>query len=762
MSRATPDPLAAEFAQATRLHQQGQLDAAERGYRQVLARNAEHAGALGMLGTIALQRGLPLDALPLLEAAVQRVADNPNTWHNLGRARKDSGQGDAALLAYRRACALQPEQPQFQWSLAALLLERNALAEAEPLVRRILARQPEHAHACRALAAILYQQGPDADALAWHDRLTALVGAEPAVLVQRCALLRRLGRDAEARHELEALCRLAPELARAHFDLGNVLFDLHELQAARAAFEHALRLSPLAAEIHHNLGKLLLAMDADHAACVAFQRCLDLDPAFPGAYTGLSTAWRRLERLDEALAAAEKGVQRHPEQSADWGARGLALVALRRVDEALESFRHVLDLDPEDLGACSTHGAALRAADAPAQARALIEAGLARHPDAHILLGNLAVILTDLGDLEGAVAAYDRAIDLQPAHATHYANRASALLQLDRRAAGRADYRYALTLQPDYPEVEMSLGMLDLSEGNFAAGWIGYRARVRRPDLKALLPSFDAPRWQGEVLPAGRTVLVYAEQGFGDTLQFVRLVPQVVTRGIQVLLRVQRPLHSACAAMPLGVVSLHADGDPLPPFDLQCSLLDLPLALGLTVDHIPPPCVPVIDAARAERWQRRLGPRLRPRIGLAWSGNAAHANDRQRSVPLAQLLPLLPQEFEYHVVQKDIRPADAALLGDYPEVVVHAPALDDFLDTAALLQQLDGLLSVDTSVAHLAGTLGVPTALLVTLRPDFRWMYDRSDSPWYPSVRLYRQTTPSRWDEVLAAAIADLPRVSAA
>ena len=315
---------------------------------------------------------------------------------------------------------------------------------------------------------------------------------------------------------------------------------------------------------------------------------------------------------------------------------------------------------------------------------------------------------------------------------------------------------------PDLADFRMNLGMLDLVEGNWPQGWQRYEARLEIAEHRTRHPQAAlAPPWDGSPLAADRTLLLWGEQGLGDSLQFVRLLERLPVQGTTVLLHVPEALHAVLADLPSRVP--HADlqlvraGTPLPRIDCQLSLLSLPQRLGLTEATLPPfrPWLS-LDPQRQQAWQERLGARQRPRVGLVWSGNPRHTNDRNRSLPLAELLAALPPQLDYHLVQKDLRDEDRALLAQRPELRWHGEALHDFADTAALLANLDHLVTVDTSVAHLAGGLGLPFSLLLASRPDFRWMLGRSDSPWYPTARLYRQCVPRDWAPVLAEAFAEL------
>jgi hypothetical protein len=299
-----------------------------------------------------------------------------------------------------------------------------------------------------------------------------------------------------------------------------------------------------------------------------------------------------------------------------------------------------------------------------------------------------------------------------------------------------------------------------LVTGDYAAGWRGFELRWKRPEMLAYASGGSAPLWLGEAPVAGRTLLLRSEQGLGDTIQMLRYVPRLAAEGASVLLAVQPPLETLAAAVP-GVSALVRLGDPIPPHDLQAPLMSLPLAMGTLADTVPwdGPYL-TVPPGQAEAWTARLGPRRGLRVGLAWSGNPKHLNDRNRSLALVALEPLLREDAEFVSLQKDYAPADRARLAELG-VANHAAALHDLADTAGLIAQMDLVIAVDTSVAHLAGAMGKPVWLLLPFAGDFRWGVEGERTPWYPSARLFRQAAPGGWAGVIgrvAQALAARPR----
>jgi tetratricopeptide (TPR) repeat protein len=310
------------------------------------------------------------------------------------------------------------------------------------------------------------------------------------------------------------------------------------------------------------------------------------------------------------------------------------------------------------------------------------------------------------------------------------------------------DYRQAIALDPESADIRYNIGQLALLQGNFAQGWPAYEYRRLIKEARAVPPrQLPQAAWMGEYPLEGKRIFLHAEQGLGDTIQFCRYVSMVASRGAHVTLEVQAALGDLCRNLD-GVSQLILAGEGVPPADYQCSLMSLPGAFRTTMDTIP--CrIPYLraDSSKVSRWQETLGPGRRPRIGLVWSGNPRNSNDHHRSVPLARWVTHLPDRFDYIGLQADIRDADRQTLRTYGKITTFEA---DLSETAALMQALDLVVSVDTSLAHLSAALGKETWILLPFLPDWRWLLDRSDTPWYPTATLYRQAAPGDWESAFA------------
>jgi tetratricopeptide (TPR) repeat protein len=465
-------------------------------------------------------------------------------------------------------------------------------------------------------------------------------------------------------------------------------------------------------------------------------------------------------RLADALRFLAAAVARNPSSAEALSDLGLAQHASERYADALASHAAALALAPDNPDLLNRHAVALLRLEQPEEALAGLARVLAIAPDHADAWGNRGNVHVSLNQPVEAIAAYDAARRIAGDTAQLLTNRAHALRRLDRVEDAVVELRKALALRADFAEAHFELGMALLALGDFDDGWPEYEWRWATAAFAPSRRGFTSPLWTGAQSVAGKTVLLHAEQGLGDTIQFVRFAPMVARLGATVILEVQPELVSLLDTVS-GAARVVARGSKLPPFDLHCPLMSLPRAFQTRPATIPAaPSYLDVPAGRTRRPDDEL-PSRRPVVGIAWAGRRSHHNDRSRSMPLACAAPLFRRP-DLHLVslQRDPRDGDAAILRGAPNVLDLADVPADLADTAALMSRLDAVVSVDTALAHLAGALGKPLFLLLPHAADFRWMRGRDDSPWYPSARLLRQPAPGDWDSVIAqldARLRDLP-----
>lgn len=439
-------------------------------------------------------------------------------------------------------------------------------------------------------------------------------------------------------------------------------------------------------------------------------------PRQPEIHYNLGYAFQQLGLLDAAIQAYGQSIALVPSDADALMARGHVLVTLQRFEEAARDFANAVKLVPQNADAWNNYG------------NALLE--LSREPE--------------------AIEAYDKALALRPGFTQALFNKGKALAALERYVEAGDVYEAALAINPNYEEAKWHLSWVRLVLGDFAAGWKLFESRWSVAELGTLRRYPQLPQWLGNESIAGKSLLLYNEQGLGDTLQFCRYLPALQAMGAKVSLAVQPPLVSLLAGQWPGVPVAESFAD-VSGFDLATPLMSLPLALGTTLQTIPMgvPYIHVPELAASVRHDR-------PRVGLVWSGSTLHKNDKNRSMSIESLAPLFELPVDWVCLQPEIRDADATWLAAHPEVHLERPALKDFVETAQIIAGLDLVVTVDTSVAHLAGALGKPVWILLPTGCDYRWLLEREDSSWYPTARLFRQAERGNWSAVVSRVAAAL------
>jgi Tfp pilus assembly protein PilF len=534
----------------------------------------------------------------------------------------------------------------------------------------------------------------------------------------------------QAEQLYQQILRQAPGHADAHHMLGVLAYQAGRLGEAEARYRECLRLRPDHADAQNNLGLLLVNQGKPGEAAAHLQQALRLRPDFPEAHNNLGIALLNQGKPAEAVGFFRQALRLQPDFPQAYNNLGNAFKEQRQFDQAEANYREALRLRP---GFAEVHN-------------------------------NLGFLFVNQGKLGEAVASFREMARLQPGSPEAYNSLGNALQAQGQLEEAEASYREALRLRPDFVEAHFSRALGLLQSGDYARGWPEYEWRWRRPRTPPR--PFQQPRWDGGPL-GGRTILLYCEQGLGDAIQFVRYAPLVKDRGGAVVLECPGaliPLLSTCPGIDRPV----ARGQPLPDFDVQVPLLSLPGLLGTTLQTVPAQ-VPYLFAEekRVERWRRVLGPPPGLKVGIIWQGNPQHPADYVRSIPLAQFAPLAGVE-GVRLVSLQKGPGVEQLrelAGRFP-VTELSEELDAeggaFLDTAALMKSVDLVVTSDTAAAHLAGALGVPVWVALSRMADWRWLREREDSPWYPTMRLFRQSRLGDWAPVFEAMAGELRRLAQA
>src|SRR5580704_16394329 len=563
--------------------------------------------------------------------------------------------------------------------------------------------------------------------------------------------LHQAGRLAEAEKTYIRILATQPD----HFDslhlLGIVFHQRGDHAQALRHVDLALKINPNNIVALNNRGIALRELQRFEEALASYDRALALWPGYADALWGRGHAFKALKRFEEALASYDRALAVQPGLAEAHVNRGDVLHELRRFEEALASYDRALGMRQDLTDAHGNRGSALHALKRFEEALASYDRALALRPDYAEARYNRGNVLYALKRFEEALVDYEHALALRPDYVEALVNRGVTLHEQKRFGEALASYDRALALRPDYAQAHFNEAVCRMLIGDFDRGWQKFEWGWETEGLKNAKRTFSQPLWLGSDEIAGKTVLLHGVHGFGDTIQFCRYVPHVMERGARVILEIQEPLRALMDTLP-GAAQIVSRGEPLPDFDVHCPLLSLPLALGTRLATIPSQ-TPYLRASPQALidWNGRLGPRDRPRIGLAWSGLPAHDNDHNRSMRLSTLLsPLAGLNATYVSLQREVRADDAPVLEGRGDILHFGEDLKTYADTAALIANLDLVISVDTSVAHLAGALAKPVWILLPFIPDWRWLLDRDDSPWYPTARLFRQDETRKWDSVMA------------
>jgi len=638
--------------------------------------------------------------------------------------------------------------------------QQNRLAEAEHLYDDVVAEHPEHFDATHLLGVLAFQTGrlqkavdliqkaiglngsfAEAhsnlgnvlmdlkrfdEALAGYDDALVLKPNLPEVHNNRGAALKALKRFDEAIASFDRAVALRPDYPEAHNNAGNALSEVKRFDEALVRYYKAIKLKPDYAEVYSNFGNALTGLQRFDEALVSYARAIALTPDFPQPHNNLGTALKNLKRFEEALVSYDKAILLKQDYAEAHRNRGIALTDLKRFDEAKASFDIAIALTPDDAEAYYS----------------------------------LAIVQTELHDRAAALANYDMAVALRPDYADAHNNRGIILAELGRFDEACASYDRATTLNADWPEVHTNKSFSLLLNGHFSEGWPLFEWRRRKPELTDLFAAraYPQPLWSGQDI-VGKVLFVYWEQALGDTIQFCRYVTSAEALGATVVFSVQDSLHQLLTTLSPSVTLIGENETP-PQFDFHAPLMSLPLAFKTALGNIPAAASYLrAEPARVAKWNKSLD-QDGFKIGIVWQGSTGKI-DIGRSFPLAAIEPLsLVPNVRLISLQKG---AGSEQIGTLPPDMRveklgadYDSGSDAFLDAAAVMQSLDLIITSDTSMAHLAGALGHPVWVALKAVPDWRWLLERQDCPWYPGMRLFRQKTDGDWAHLFADMAADL------
>jgi tetratricopeptide (TPR) repeat protein len=598
--------------------------------------------------------------------------------------------------------------------------QQGKLPEAQAIYEEVLSKQPTHSEALHLLGII------------------ALDSSNPTLAIDLIA------------KSIESL----PDNAAAYASLGKALKAIDQPDEAINCYNTAISLRPNFAEVYYNKANLLQFLNRLDEAVISYDLAIEHHPQNAGAYCNKGQALFKLGRLQDAIDSYDSAISLKNDHSDAYLGRGLAQLGLRNFEKAVKDYDKSIEINSSLPEAYFNRAIALQNLKRFEAAIESYDRSIDLKIDFAQAYLNRGVLEKEMGDLDKAIISYKHALKIQGNYADAYANLGMALKELGHFVEASINLDKAIELNKGHAEAITAKSLALLLEGNYEEGWPLFEWRWKKVKLTNSIPP-SCPLWLGEDSLLDKTILLRSEQGLGDTIQFCRYAKLVKSLGAKVILEAPKALLELLRQLDY-VDQVIEQGSKVPHIDYYCPLLSLPLAFKTNIASIPTP-FKYLDShpQKLAQWSETLGSKKKLRVGLVWSGNKQHGNDRNRSISLAKIIQYLPENIEFICLQKEVREEDKATLS-LSSIQNFDVKLLDFLDTAALCDLMDIVVSVDTSVAHLAASLGKPTWVLLPYVPDWRWLRNTDASPWYDSVKLYRQNERRSWDDVFDRVRSDL------
>ncbi len=682
-----------ELSRAIELHQAGKVGDAQKIYLAILPFKKRDARILYLLGTSYLQLGRLEEAAQCLQSSVNQDSSNLPAFNNLGIALKGLRKFEEALEIFNKAIALGYQFVDTYNEKGVILYELKRMNEALEAFDKAIVIDSKNA-------------------LAYNNRGTTLI---------------KLKRLDEALLSCDKAIQINPQNPEAYNNRGVVLHELSRLDEALSSFERAIELDQKYAEAFFNRGNVLKDCYRLDEALLNYDLALEINPQNPLAYCNRGVVLHDLLRLEESLASFDKAVASNQEYAEAFFNRGNALKDSYRLDEALLSYDKAICLKTS-------------------------------YEDAYV---NRGVVLLWLLRLDEALLNYDLVIEINPQNPEAHGNKGVVLHDLMKLDDALSSFDKAIALDQNYADPVWNKSLVRLIKGEYEEGWKLYEWRWKTNALQSAKRNYVEKLWLGDESLIGKTILIYPEQGLGDFIHFSRYVPMLVEQGARVILEVPKALVRVMETLPC-TVTIVESGNELPSFDMQCPIMSLPLAFKTTVETIPAN-IPYLFAnpAKKPNWEKRLLESSALRVGLVWSGGfrpnqpEVWSINERRNIPLAKLEPLKIPGIDFYSLQKGddaVEQIHTLVKSGWngPEIIDYSNEFEDFEDTAALIDNLDLIIAVDTSTAHLAGAMGKPVWLLNRFDTDWRWFIDKEYSPWYPTIKIFRQPKFGDWDAVVS------------
>lgn len=701
------------------IHSSGLWAQAAVKYQKLLEIFPNQALLLTAYGMLKLQQGDLQQGLNLLDKSLVIDSFQINVYCNRGIALASLKRYSDAIGSFDKAISLNSDYKDAYYNKGLVLQQLNLYDAALQNFAIALSIDPLFHQAHFSYANTLLVQENNVLAIKYYDQAIALNSTNALIFNNRGNAFVKLQQFKQAILNYDQAILLKPDYAVAYHNRAMARKELQQYVAALIDYQQAIALNPKNAASYNDRGIVLQALAEYHAAIASFDCAISLRIDYAEAYFNRAKVLNIIGQFEQAIFSYAAAIACKPNFAEAYCNQGNVFHELKQNDLALACFTKAIALKPDFV-------------------------------QAHNNLGNL---LKDLGRPAEALQSYAVAISLKPDFAEAYYNQGQAQFDLEQYQAAGFSYDTAIALAPDFTLAYWNNALLKMLIGDYENGWKLYEWRWKNPAISKK-PEYTAENyWLGEQSLNGKTILIRQEQGLGDFIHFCRYVHLLASLAEQVIIETPPELLSIMSTL-VGNFTLIEQGQTLPAFDLYCSLMSLPLVFKTNLQTIPAQ-VPYlfVDPAKQKCWSIRLQNQKTPRIGLVWAGCASHSNDKNRSMAIENLAPLLEMPATFYVLQKQINPQDLNFLSCFENVYSCPDQLHDFSDTAALLNEMDLVISVDTSVAHLAGALAKPVWILIPYVPDFRWMLNRTDTPWYPTALLFRQSRAGDWQAVIEKVI---------
>lgn len=668
------------------------------------------------------QAGELKQAERLYRHILEHDTDHADALHFLGLIAYQTGKNEIAINYIKKAIKLSLPNALYFLNLGNVYFVIGRFNKSEESFIKSLAIKPDYADAHYYLGRTFQVQREMDKAIHQYQETVQLNPDYPDAYFHWGNILMTIGKIEAAIKQFRQAVQFRPNFPEAHFNFGNALKIKGDLHTAISSYKEALRWNPEFTEVHCNLGNILNEMGRSMEALDSYKEALRLKPDYAEAYFNLGNTLQTLGHFEKAVPCYHDAIRNKPGFNEAYTNLSAALYELGEFDEGLNSAHKAVQLKPDN-------------------------------PYTLNILGNL---YKQTDHYQQAKRCFQQAIQLKPDFAEPYNNLGSTYLATRELDKALSHYNKALALLPDFVEARWSRSLLYLLTENFKEGWLDYEWRWKKKDFVKIKRRYTQPQWDGTPLP-DKTILIYAEQGYGDTIHFIRYVPLVKQHVKNVIVEAHKPLIkllSSCS----GIDQLISLGTAPPEFDLHIPLLSLPGIFQTDLNNIPDNN-PYLSIPKGLKTDTSLVSNVKSRlkIGIVWAGNPDHKNDRNRCCPVSQFLKLqqIP-EVTLFSLQKGPQKLDLHNINAQNEIVDLSHVINDFSDTAVIIKKLDLIITVDTAVAHLAGALNHPVWILLPYVPEWRWFLKRDDSPWYPSMRLFRQTQHGNWEGVFNKVIRNL------